>query len=244
MKNINKLKKVAGGLFLMMVSMTSARSGVVKQPDTATDFVHDECVFDTLYPTFRYLYETITRIEKAGPTEVQRRWGSRYLFSIPLDWYINPTVINTGGGFPWSGEWDVGRAQDSVRVVMRRVCEEQMSRPGFSVEAEKARLLRQIETFGDTAQALPLVYVTIAKEYAGNVGEYVDDLFARSMATNAERIRHFVKNPAIKRMQRDPGFLLAVSKLMYRLWEAQGRPPQPASDGTRLVILRSELEKR
>lgn len=110
MKNINKLKKVAGGLFLMVVSMTSARSGVVKQPDTATDFVHDECVFDTLYPTFRYLYETITRIEKAGPTEVQRRWGSRYLFSIPLDWYINPTVINTGGGFPWSGEWDVGRA--------------------------------------------------------------------------------------------------------------------------------------
>ena len=37
--------------------------------ERTTDFVHDECVFDTLYPTFRYLYETITRIEKAGPTE-------------------------------------------------------------------------------------------------------------------------------------------------------------------------------
>lgn len=74
------------------------------------------------------------------------------------------------------------------------------------------------------------------------MGKYVNDLFERSMATNRERIHRFVLNPAVKRMYRDPGFLLAVSKLMFRLWEQQGRPAQPMADGTRLVILRSELE--
>ena len=237
MKKKNKWISMAVVLCLLMLAALPGRVCASRLSELPPDFVHDTCVFDTLYPTYRYLYEVINRIEQEGPTEAQRRWGSPYLFSIELDWFINPTVIDKGGGFPYSGDWNVDRARDSVRSVMHRVCERQLDDPKFSLVAEKERLARQLSVYGDTAKVLPLVYVTIGAKYEGDVGKYVNDLFERSMATNRERIHRFVLNPAVKRMYRDPGFLLAVSKLMFRLWEQQ-----PMADGTRLVILRSELE--
>lgn len=242
MKKKNKWISMAVVLCLLMLAALPGRVCASRLSELPPDFVHDTCVFDTLYPTYRYLYEVINRIEQEGPTEAQRRWSSPYLFSIELDWFINPTVIDKGGGFPYSGDWNVDRARDSVRSVMHRVCERQLDDPKFSLVAEKERLARQLSVYGDTAKVLPLVYVTIGAKYEGDVGKYVNDLFERSMATNRERIHRFVLNPAVKRMYRDPGFLLAVSKLMFRLWEQQGRPAQPMADGTRLVILRSELE--
>ena len=102
-------------------------------------------------------------------------------------------------------------------------------------------LEREILTFGDTATALPTVYVLIATKYGGDVRAYVDDLFDRSVMTNKRRMRRFARRPTVKRMREDMGFQFVVSKLMYRLWETRGRPAQPAADGTRLVVLRSEL---
>ena len=242
MKKRNKWIDMAMGLCLWMSAVLPGRTWAACPPGTPPDFVHGACVFDTLYPTYRYLYEVINRIEQEGPTEAQRRWSSPYLFSIELDWFINHTTVDTWGGFPYSGDWDVDRARDTVRSVMRRVCERQLDDPEFSLAAEKERLARQLSAYGDTATVLPLVYATIRAEYDGDVARYVDDLFERSMATNRERMHRFVVNPAVKRMYLDPGFQFAVSKLMFRLWEQQGRPANLAPDGTRLVILRSELD--
>lgn len=83
-------------LCLLMSAALPGRVCASRLSELPPDFVHDTCVFDTLYPTYRYLYEVINRIEQEGPTEAQRRWGSPYLFSIELDWFINPTVIDKG----------------------------------------------------------------------------------------------------------------------------------------------------
>ena len=43
----------------------------------------------------------------------------------------------------------------------------------------------------------------------------------------------------MRRMAKDPGFQFVVSKLMYRLWEQQGRPMSSQVDNTQRVILRT-----
>ena len=81
----------------------------------------------------------------------------------------------------------------------------------------------------------------IAQKYKGSVQAYVDALFKRSAMTNVRRLRRFAKSPVPSRMLDDMGIQFVVSRLMFRQWETQR---QPAADGARLVILRSELEKR
>lgn len=114
-------------------------------------------------------------------------------------------------------------------------------RPDGWIEAEKARLVRQLEAFRDTAAVLPLVYVAIEGKYKGDVRAYVAALFKHSVVTNVRRTKRFAKSPTPTRMIDDMGVQLAAAKWLYRLWEQQGRPAQPQADGTRFVILRSEL---
>ena len=93
-------------------------------------------------------------------------------------------------------------------------------------------MVRELEAFGDTASTLPTIYALIATKYGGDVRAYVDDLFGRSVMTSRRRMKRFMRSPIAKRMREDMGFQFVVSKLMYRLWEAQGRPAQPAADSS------------
>ncbi len=107
---------------------------------------------------------------------------------------------------------------------------------------KKAELVKRLETFGDTAEVLPTVYATIRTKFDGHVADYVDYLYRRSILTGRRAMRRFLLNPSEGRMKKDPGFQFAVSKLMFRLWEQQGRPANPVVDGTRLGITRAELD--
>ena len=231
---------------------------------TATDTIvpsvlYAESVFDTLYPVFRKMYATFDSMREHRVRSRQNTRERVFGFARKDDGGTGHVV--TGGwtlGFgtfpsmPGS-TWNMYDLYDEHVERVSHTCVDTLLVPaveavtgheGYSAETEKARMVREIETFGDTATALPTIYALIATKYGGDVRAYVDDLFDGSVMTSRRRLRRFMRSPITKRMREDMGFQFVVSKLMYRLWEAQGRPAQPAADGTRLVVLRSELEKR
>ena len=178
----------------------------------SVSFVDDASLFDAVYPAFRKLYVRFAHYEATYDTR--------------FDSHLAPDFPSRGRAEPYD------RTERERAVCLRyarqlsAVRDSLFAQPGFDPDAEKARLVRQLETFGDTASALPTVYAQIATDYGGNIRAYVEDLFAHSVMTNERRMRRFVRHPTYRKMQSDMGFQLVVSKLLYRKWEAQGRPSQ------------------
>ena len=205
------------------------------------------CLFDTLYVVYRQIYPYLDeRLRHKESANAESQFATTFVDMLPMDWYIDvPSLTNRGSaGYSRPSVRFYENIRDSVQAVLLPAVEAVTGREGYSAETEKARMVRELEAFGDTALTLPTIYALIATKYGGDVRAYVDDLFDGSVMTSRRRLRRFVKGPSVQRMREDMGFQFVVSKLMYRLWEAQGRPAQPAADGTRLVVLRSELEKR
>lgn len=189
------------------------------------DFVHDVSIFDVCYPVYRRTAECLLN-------------GSSY---TAHDGWLKDVDNPDDSTFVQSG---MRRYLFDARREIYTVCEafhRLQSDTAYNEEAEKARLVRQIEAFRDTAVVLPSIYVLIDNEFGGSVERYVDALFSNSALTDRATMRRVCGKPTIERMQRDMGFQFVVSKLMYRAWEKQNRP---VADGTRLVVLRSELERR
>ena len=210
-------------LWFLWLSAFAPFMGVAGSPPC--DVVHDECVFDSLYPAFRDI-DSLFRLRK----KVVRTYSAEAVGYLRRD--ETPTSTFQA---------------ECAYLARQRVhrLEPFVVGKGYAPrDSLKTQLGVQLRAFGDTAVVLPTIYALIATKYGGDVRAYVDDLFDRSVMTNKRRMRRFARRPTVKRMREDMGFQFVVSKLMYRLWETRGRPAQPAADGTRLVILRSELEKR
>ncbi len=182
-------------------------SGLADEARTE-DFVHDVSVFDACYPVFRKIYGRFAYYEK--------QYDGAYYSHLPPD-------------YPSRSEYEptVRVEREKCLRYARKLAEVRDSlyaRPGFSLPEEKRQLVRQLSVYRDTATVLPSVYQVIDASYGGDVTDYVDDLFAHSVMTNTRLMRRFKRHPSTRRMQRDMGFQFVVSKLMYRAWEAQGRP--------------------
>ena len=215
-----------------------------------SDFVHDVSAFDICYPVFRAIAtgnsHYVDFLNGRGTPygeqfmHVGEGWhGPSY--AMALDWW-EQAAANVNNADNRNNPYL--RTKERCVKFLRIFRETMLRDTAYDEAAEKLRLVRQMETFRDTAHVLPTIFGTIKADYDGDVGKYVDALYRRSVLTGNGAMRRFRLNPSVGRMQRDMGFQFVVSKLMYRLWEAQGRPSQPAAGGTRLVVLRSELEKR
>ena len=245
-------------LFVFCMTPFSSASGenrmVNNHPERKSsidkDFVHGECVFDTLYPVFMRMYPTVSILNGKTATGREDEDWLRSTFGfvhMTPSWHHGdvPSIEHRGGRMYFSEEaapfGSVGPTVDSLGTRIRRAVKWQRAQTNVSLKEMKNTMVSQLEAFADTATVLPTVYALIATKYGGDVRAYVDDLFDRSVMTSRRRLRRFARYPNVDWMQRDMGFQFVVSKLMYRLWEAQGRSAQPAADGTRLVVLRSEL---
>ncbi len=133
----------------------------------------------------------------------------------------------------WPSQFDVPRstnyqmaafikAQDVASTLRGRA--DSLRAAGYDEAFEKERLCRQLSAFRDTATVLLPIYTVIEGQYKGNIQAYVDALFSKSVMTNKKALKRFLLRPTVRQMQRDMGFQFVVSKLMYRAWEAQGRP--------------------
>ncbi len=217
----------------------------------------DGTPFDTLYAVFRRLSATFRGLDETRQPNSSQTGKRGFGFAAKddrgigriitdgwtLDFGQNPRKYHRS----WTpydryDEFDERRRRDSVEAILVPVVETVTGRPGYSGRAEKERMVRQLETFGDTASAFPVVYGLIATQYSGDVRAYVDALFDGSVMTSRKRLKRLVRSPILKRLHDDMGFQFAVSKLMFRLWVQQGRPADPMVDGARLVITRAELD--
>ncbi len=76
-------------------------------------------------------------------------------------------------------------------------------------ETTKALLKYYKENLPDSIH--PPLYQTIAKDFKGNIDAYVDKLFATSFLTDYNRWKAFLKNPSLKKLDADLGYLATES---------------------------------
>lgn len=237
-------------VFLLIVSLygfTIVYGQTAVNERKTVDFVHDESVFDMCYPVYRRvteLLETGHILPTTGNVaEDSIRRGLR-LFSgnthARIDGWLRDVDDSTHETFVKGLSQRNYYARDLIYSVCLRYHTLQAD-TNYNEAVEKARLVKQIEAFRDTAVVLPSIYVQIDNEFGGSVPRYVDALFSNSALTDRVTMRRVCGKPTVERMQRDMGFQFVVSKLMYRAWEKQNRF---ADDGTCPVVQRSELEKR
>ncbi len=60
-------------------------------------------------------------------------------------------------------------------------------------------------------QFRPDFYALIDKKFKGNVDAFVDDMFARSIFTSADKLNAFLASPSLKVLEKDPAFIAAKS---------------------------------
>ncbi len=179
-------------------------SGLADEARTE-DFVHDVSVFDACYPVFRTIAACYVSLDSI-------------MTDAPVRWAQHGDLPPSDHDFYYNFKY--------VRLVARRLQARyhSLQAAGDDEAFEKERLCRQLSAFRDTASVLPSVYTVIDGQYKGNVRSYVDALFSKSVMTNKKALKRFLLRPTRRQMQRDMGFQFVVSKLMYRAWEAQGRP--------------------
>lgn len=83
----------------------------------------------------------------------------------------------------------------------------------FNPELEKEMLMRMLHLYADNVAPdyIPDIYKTIGKKYKGDIGRYVDQVFARSIFASKDRLMRFLDNPKKKVIEKDPAFVAANS---------------------------------
>ena len=197
-----------------------ARSTSTTALQASPDFVHDECVFDSLYVSFVDMYESLKHM-RYGASNLSS-YGSHSAGWIP----------------PAGGSYRIGSPRRARQL--QGLQQQLFSSSRYDEAAEKAKLVRQLTAFRDTATALPYLYATIDREYGGDIPAYVDALFENSAITNPKRMKRLVRKVTKRRLKNDMGFQFVVSKYVYRLWLDQGRPKAAQGDGIYVFPVRKE----
>lgn len=251
------MNRKAGTLLLMLALLLPASASVRAdgvESRASVDFVHTPSVFDTCYSAFRRVSQVYRHYSHLGAAVLKDRSLSDKVNRIlgagsRAPQYESMFIGGEGDvlqdlylirfGRPWERPDDY---KDSIRSRLEglKSYADSLRRCGtFDLDADKARLVAQLTAFRDTATVLPPVFVTIEVDFDGDVQRYADHLYGHSAVTNSRALRKLLRRPTMRRMAKDPGFQFVVSKLMYRLWEQQGRPMSSQVDNTQRVILRT-----
>ncbi len=190
------------------------------------DFIHDECVFDSCYARYLDLGLRLEHISYGDPLSN----GHNIYYGVG-----ESVVFDRSVGAPNS----VGAPRRRA-LKFQKVQQQLFSSGRYDEASEKAKLVRQLTAFRDTATALPYLYATIDREYGGDIPAYVDALFENSAITNPKRMKRLVRKVTKRRLKNDMGFQFVVSKYVYRLWLEQGRPKAAQGDGIYVFPLRKE----
>lgn len=100
-------------------------------------------------------------------------------------------------------------------IVLTDVLQSRMDHAGKALTIDKETAKRLIKRFGEESCVQPTFYQLIAEKYKGDVDAYVDDLYEKSILTNADKMKKFRRNPSHRKLRKDPGILYTISKLQY-----------------------------
>lgn len=214
---INRLVELRSKIFIALlllfgVGLPCSAMAAPHEPVAADTvrFVDDVSLFDVCYPVYRRTADLLLTGSSYNPQDGWLR---------DVDHPDDSTFVRVGMR---RYLFDARREVYAVCLAFHRL----QTDTAYDEAAEKARLVRQLETFRDTAAVLPTLYGQIEAEYGGDAVRYVEALFAHSAVTDRKTMRRVCGKPSVERMQADMGFQFVVSKLLYRQWEAQGRPAE------------------
>jgi hypothetical protein len=90
----------------------------------------------------------------------------------------------------------------------------------YDANTEKEILIAILETYRkEIPGSLPDIYNEIDKTYKGDVRKYVNKLFKKSVLVDEDRYFAFLKNPKLKKLEKDPASKLTNS--FYNLYKTQ-----------------------
>lgn len=92
----------------------------------------------------------------------------------------------------------------------------------YDPETEKMILAAVLQTFRNDmpAGSLPDIYNTIDKKFKGDINKYADYLFKNSVLVDEGRYNAFLKNPNLKKFEKDPSLQLTNSFYNFLMTQA------------------------
>ncbi|MFA5783131.1 MAG: S46 family peptidase, partial [Bacteroidales bacterium] len=83
----------------------------------------------------------------------------------------------------------------------------------YDIETDKKICVAMMEMFSD---AIPDefkadIFATIKNKYNGNIYKYVSQMYNKSIFANEDKVLKFLKNPDIKKLEKDPGYVVMTS---------------------------------
>ncbi|HLO92237.1 MAG TPA: S46 family peptidase [Lentimicrobium sp.] len=110
----------------------------------------------------------------------------------------------------------------------------------YDPTTEKMILAAVLQTFKNDmpAGSLPDIYNTINNKYKGDINKYVDYLFKKSILLDESRYFAFLKNPKLKKFEKDPALKLTNSFYNYFMTQAMttGAAQEKMNKAERLFV--------
>lgn len=100
----------------------------------------------------------------------------------------------------------------------------------YNAATEKRILVGILETYRKdlAGTILPDIYNVIDRKYKGNIKDYVDYVFKKSVLVTEERFNNFMKKPSLKKLEKDPAYRLTNS--FYNFFYTQAMAMGPAQE--------------
>lgn len=100
----------------------------------------------------------------------------------------------------------------------------------YDAETEKQILIAVLETYRNDmpANALPDIYNIINKQFKGDISRFADNMFSKSIFVDESRFNAFLKNPSLKKLEKDPAYKLTNS--FYNTFMTQAMTTGPAQE--------------
>ncbi len=85
----------------------------------------------------------------------------------------------------------------------------------FNPQIDKHIAIELTEMLSDQVDPLyyPDFFSTVASDYQGNIQDYIDHLYRKSLFADSVRFQKFIKRPRFGKLNKDPGFEMALSVL-------------------------------
>ena len=174
-----------------------------------------------LLDVYDHLTADTTRVSNANPRTSgfggglypDRHEGSEVWFSHS-DAVHEGWGSGIGGGSGW---FDIDNPRFPTRLHYFFKCSSLRYYKKFYKERskEKERLMLYLQKL-NAQEERPLVFTDIWRDYGGDIEQYVNDLYDRSILTSHKRLNRFCLRPRVKTFVSDPGVRFVISMELYR----------------------------
>ncbi len=162
-------------------------------------------------------------------------------------WYLMECILRgseiisfAGKALTFSDKLEAGNADEIEKAVesLRNSGKSFFKNYNAPTDHKASKLMLNMFAQGVPAEYQPTFYYTIAKKYKGNIDEYVDRMFEKSIFADEDRFNAFLDNPKLKSLNKDIAFQSFLSTYMqyFELADLMAEYSGDLKKGRRLYI--------